>query len=97
MVQQPKRTSFRLFKTCRYLNLANNLNIDDHCLTKLHWIDESLEYLDLSGTNVTLKGLGTGISNSYWMSPSIALDITFLTDIARWYKNEALPKSDDFR
>ena len=57
----------RLFKTCRYLNLANNINIDDHCLTKLHGIDESLEYLDLSGTNITLNGLGTGIHdvNSY--------------------------------
>ena len=50
----------RLFKKVRYLNLANNINIDDHCLTKLHFIDESLEYLDLSGTNVTLNGLGTG-------------------------------------
>ena len=53
----------RLFKKVRYLNLANNINIDDHCLTKLHFIDESLEYLDLSGTNVTLNGLGTGIND----------------------------------
>jgi len=62
----------RLFKTCRYLNLANNLNIDDHCLTKLHWIDESLEYLDLSGTNVTLKGLGylRILQNLKWLNLS---------------------------
>ena len=53
----------RLFKKVRYLNLANNINIDDHCLTKLHFIDESLEYLDLSGTNVTLNGLGIGIND----------------------------------
>jgi len=48
----------RLFKTVRYINLSNNINIDDHCLTKLHWVDESIEYLDLSGTNITLNGLG---------------------------------------
>ena len=52
----------RLFRKIRYLNLANNINIDDHCLTKLHFIDDSLEYLDLSGTNVTLNGLGTGLN-----------------------------------
>ena len=42
----------------RILERAVTLNIDDHCLTKLHWVDESLEYLDLSGTNITLNGLG---------------------------------------
>ena len=40
--------------TCvKYLNVADSPTFDNYCMTKLHVVAHSLEYLDISGTSVT--------------------------------------------
>jgi len=37
----------------KYLNVADSPTFDNYCMTKLHAVAHSLEYLDISGTSVT--------------------------------------------
>jgi|ERR1712130_107959 len=45
-------------KELKYLNASYARRFDNHCLTKLHIMGETLEYLDLSGSSVNVKGMG---------------------------------------
>ena len=49
--------NLRGHKHVRYLNLSHAPFFNDHAMARLHYIDNSLEYLDISGTDVTLGGL----------------------------------------
>jgi len=49
--------NFRGHKHVRYLNVSHAPFFNDHAMARLHYIDNSLEYLDISGTDVTLGGL----------------------------------------
>jgi len=49
--------NLRGHKHIRYLNVQDAPFFNDHCMSRLHYIDNSLEYLDLSGTDVTIYGL----------------------------------------
>ena len=49
--------NLRGHKHIRYLNVQDAPFFNDNCMSRLHYIDNSLEYLDLSGTDVTIYGL----------------------------------------
>ena len=42
----------------KYLNLSDSKLFDNRCMSKLHSISHSLEYLDISGTAITAGGFG---------------------------------------
>lgn len=61
-----------------YLNLEGCRFIDDEAMTKLHYFSESLEYLDLSNTRITMKGFNFIhlLKNLKWLNLSNMIDIS---------------------
>jgi len=56
LIDQDGLEKFDGCKNVRYLNLEGCRFIDDWAMSKLHIFQDSLEYLDLSQTRITLKG-----------------------------------------
>lgn len=93
----------RSCKNLKYLNASYARIFDNHCLTRLHMVGETLEYLDLSGSSVNVKGLGylRLLPNLKWINLS---NLPEQEDIERYlpYIQEIVPpgcvvivKSDD--
>ena len=61
-----------------YLNLEGCRFIDDEAMTKMHYFSETLEYLDLSNTRITMRGFNFIhlLKNLRWLNLSNMIDIS---------------------
>lgn len=76
----------------KYLNVADSVLFDNHCMNKLHSISHSLEYLDISGTAVTPEGFGylRLCTNLRWLNVSRLKNNQFVQNLLPFLK-EILP------
>jgi len=84
--------NLRVCKELKYLNCSYAPKFDNHCMTRLHMVSETLEYLDLSGSSVSIKGLGylRLLENLKWLNLS---DLPEEPEIEKYlpYIQEILP------